>query len=83
MEIEDTVVANIRFACGAWGDYRDMIASEDLDAVVIATPHHLHAPMGLDCLEAGLHTFVEKRRSMPVDTGSEADRDDRGGRRGI
>ena len=23
------------------------------DAVVIATPHIIHAPMGLDCLEAG------------------------------
>ncbi len=55
----------------AWGDYREMIASEDLDAVVIATPHHLHAPMGLDCLEAGLHTFVEKPIANTV---SEADR---------
>lgn len=55
----------------AWTDYREMLSSEALDAAVIATPHHLHAPMGLACLEAGLHTFVEK----PVaNTVSEADR---------
>ena len=54
-----------------WSDYREMIASEDLDAAVIATPHHLHAPMGLHCLEAGLHTFVEKPIANTV---SEADR---------
>ena len=49
----------------------EMVEAEDLDAVVIATPHHLHAPMGLDCLEAGLHTFVEKPIANTV---SEADK---------
>ena len=54
-----------------WHDYRDMIAQENLDAIVVATPHHLHGAMGLDCLEAGLHTFVEKPIANTV---SEADR---------
>lgn len=54
----------------AYADYREMVEKEDLDAVVIATPHFLHAPMGLFCLEAGLHTFVEKPVAMTV---SEAD----------
>ena len=55
----------------AYTDYREMIGSEDLDAVVVATPHHLHGPMGLYSLEAGLHTFIEKPIAVAV---SEADR---------
>ena len=37
----------------AYADYREMVEKEELDAVVIATPHFLHAPMGLHCLQAG------------------------------
>ncbi|MDP7134662.1 MAG: Gfo/Idh/MocA family oxidoreductase [Planctomycetota bacterium] len=55
----------------AYADYREMISTGDLDAVVVATPHFLHGPMGLHCLEAGLHTFIEKPIAMAV---SEADR---------
>jgi len=54
-----------------WADYEAMLSGSELDAVVIATPHHLHAPMGLACLEAGLHTFIEKPIANTV---SEADR---------
>lgn len=54
----------------AFADYQEMIAQCDLDAVVIGTPHFLHAPMSLFCLEAGLHVFVEKPVAMTV---SEAD----------
>ena len=61
----------LRHGATAWGDYREMVAAEELDAAVVATPHHLHAPMGLHCLEAGLHTFVEKPIANTV---SEADR---------
>ena len=52
-------------------DYRRMLEQENLDVVVIATPHWLHAPMALDALGAGLHTFVEKPIANRV---SEADR---------
>lgn len=55
----------------AYEDYTAMIDKEDLDAIVVATPHFLHAPMGLHCLASGLHTFVEKPVAMAV---SEADR---------
>ena len=51
-------------------DYRELLAKESLDAIVFATPHHLHAPMALDALAAGLHTFVEKPIAIRV---SEAD----------
>jgi predicted dehydrogenase len=41
-------------------DYEDMIRKEHLEGVIIATPNHLHAPMGVACAARGLHLFVEK-----------------------
>jgi scyllo-inositol 2-dehydrogenase (NADP+) len=41
-------------------DLAAMLAAEQLDAVVIATPSHLHAPMVRTALEAGVHVFCEK-----------------------
>lgn len=41
-------------------DYDQMLASEALDAVVIATPSRAHAPMVRAALEKGLHVFCEK-----------------------
>ena len=41
-------------------DHREMLAAEDLDAVVITTPPRLHAQHFEDALEAGAHVYVEK-----------------------
>ena len=41
-------------------DYRQLIGSTKLDAVVIATPDDLHFPMTMDALDAGLHVLCEK-----------------------
>ena len=54
----------------AFTDYRDMLDAGIVDAVSIATPHHLLAPIALDCLKAGVHVFVEKPFAIRV---SEAD----------
>lgn len=59
-----------KFGATGFADYQEMVKTCDLDAVVIGTPHFLHAPMSLFCLEAGLHVFVEKPVAMTV---SEAD----------
>jgi predicted dehydrogenase/threonine dehydrogenase-like Zn-dependent dehydrogenase len=41
-------------------DFDAVLADADIDAVMIATRHHQHAPMVLQALRAGKHVFVEK-----------------------
>ena len=48
------------FKIKGYTDYRRMIDEEDLDAVTIVTPDHLHREMTLYALEKGKHVLVEK-----------------------
>jgi phthalate 4,5-cis-dihydrodiol dehydrogenase len=41
-------------------DYRDLLGDNDVDAVVIATPHHMHREMAIDAAQAGKHVLLEK-----------------------
>jgi predicted dehydrogenase len=41
-------------------DFRQLLASKDVDAITIATPDHWHAPMAIAGLQAGKHVYVEK-----------------------
>ena len=44
-----------------YSDYRKLLADEkNLDAVIIATPDHWHAPIAKASLLAGKHVFCEK-----------------------
>lgn len=54
----------------AFTDHREMLDAGVVDAVSVVLPHHLHAPVTLDCLEAGVHVYVEKPIAVRV---SEAD----------
>ena len=45
-------------------DWRDMLASNELDLVCIATPTVMHAPMTLAALERGAHVLCEKPTAM-------------------
>jgi predicted dehydrogenase len=47
-------------ACKRYRTHTELINSGEVDAIVIATPDHWHAPIAIDAIEAGLHVYVEK-----------------------
>jgi len=49
-----------RYGVRPYSDFKEMIAREDLDAVAIVGPPEMHHRIGLECLELGVHIFVEK-----------------------
>ncbi len=49
--------------------HRDLIAKKDelgLEAVVIAVPLNQHAPIAMECMQAGLHVLTEKLMAKTV-----------------
>lgn len=49
-----------------FADAQEMIASGEVDAVLIATPHFAHTALGIAALQAGLHVLIEKPISVHV-----------------
>ena len=42
-------------------DYREMLEKEkDIDALTISTPDHNHAKIAYDCMNRGIHVYVQK-----------------------
>ena len=52
--------------CRLYTDYREMLANEKLDICFIPTGIHLHAPMTIAALEAGVNVVVEKPAAATV-----------------
>lgn len=50
-----------------YSNYEDMLNDADIEAVVIATPLHLHGPMANAALKAGKHVFTEKTMGFDTD----------------
>lgn len=55
-ELASTVASEV--GCNYSTNFEDIL--DDVDAVSICLPHHLHAPVALKALEAGKHVLVEK-----------------------
>ena len=47
--------------------YQDMLADSDIDAVMIATPDHHHAPITVEAVKAGKHVYCEKSVALSED----------------
>lgn len=60
-----------RYGAEALTDYASLVARSDVDAIVIATPTYLHAPMALAAIDAGKHVAIEKPLARSVREGAE------------
>ncbi|HTQ95285.1 MAG TPA: Gfo/Idh/MocA family oxidoreductase [Candidatus Acidoferrum sp.] len=51
-----------------YSDYRKMLEQQkDIDAVVVATPDHMHAPIALAAMDLNKHVYVQKPLCWSVD----------------
>ena len=53
--------------CVAYNDFREVLARDDIDAVVVATPDHWHVPIALAAAQAGKDSYVEKPLGVSIE----------------
>ena len=72
--VADEAYADER-ACGAYSgcdavnDFRQVLARPDIDAVVIVTPDHWHAPLSIAAARAGKDIYCEKPITLKIEEG--------------
>lgn len=52
-----------------FADYRQLLASKDVDAVVISTPDHWHTTIAIHAVEAGKDVYLQKPASLTIAEG--------------
>ena len=55
--------------CAAYNDFREILARDDVDTVLIATPDHWHAILSIEAAKAGKHIYCEKPISLTIAEG--------------
>ena len=68
---EEAAKASRRFDCYQAISFEELIRRDDVEAVVLVTPNHLHRKQVIAALEADLHVFVEKPIASTLDDGME------------
>lgn len=75
VSLADPATGNLARGGQAWGvpesgwhtDYRDLLARPDVDMVEVLVPHHLHAQIALDAMDAGKHVSLQKPMSVSLE----------------
>lgn len=52
-----------------YGDHRELLLNKDIDAVLISTPDHSHAYLGIHAVEAGKDVYLQKPASLTIAEG--------------
>jgi predicted dehydrogenase len=52
--------------CAAYVDFRELLARDDIDAVVIATPEHWHGVQAVMACQAGKDVYCEKPLALTI-----------------
>ncbi len=55
--------------CDAYGDFREVLARKDIDAVMISTPDHWHVPIAVAAAKAGKDICCEKPLTLSIAEG--------------
>ena len=53
--------------CKTYADFRELLARNDVDAIVVATPDHWHVPIALAAVRSGKDVYVEKPLGLSME----------------
>jgi predicted dehydrogenase len=65
-QVKDPIVSD---KCASYQDYRQMLSTERLDGVFVATPTHVRTLACLHAMQAGLDVYAEKPLTLTIEEG--------------